>query len=177
MSFGHPIWPRFLPSQTVLTIATVGPVGRMRHAPGTWGSFAGLMYQLVFFHYLPVVGSLVFSALGVWFAMAICGEAEFRLGRRDPGEVVLDEFVAMPLCFLGWPAMAGVLPNWAAPWLVFIAGFLLFRLFDITKPLGISRLQDLPGGWGVVMDDVAAALVTCGLLHASAWTMTYFSRT
>ena len=45
------------------------------------------------------------SAIGVYVAIAICGEAEFRLGRRDPGEVVLDEFVAIPLCFLGWPAL------------------------------------------------------------------------
>jgi phosphatidylglycerophosphatase A len=83
--------------------------------------------------------------------------------------VILDEFTAMPLCFLGWPALAGMLPSWAAPWAVFVAGFLLFRLFDITKPLGIHKLQDLPGGWGIVVDDVAAALATCAVLHGAAW--------
>jgi len=51
-----------------------------------------------------------------------------------------DEFVAMPLCFLGWPAVARVWP----PWVIFIAGFLLFRLFDIAKPFGIRKLEDLP---------------------------------
>jgi phosphatidylglycerophosphatase A len=51
------------------------------------------------------------------------------------------------------------------PWSVFLAGFALFRLFDITKPFGISKLQDLPAGWGVAVDDTAAALAACATLH------------
>jgi len=57
----------------------------------------------------------------------------------------------------------------APAWVVFLAGFALFRFFDILKPLGIGRLQELPAGWGVVMDDVAAALAACGVLHAAQW--------
>lgn len=161
MNLRQPIWPRFLPSGLVLGFATLGPIGRLRKAPGTWGSLAGLFYFTLFFYQLGVLGTLLFSAVGIYLAVAFCGEAEFRLGRRDPGEVVLDEFVAMPLCFLGWPALLGVAP----PWAIFLAGFGLFRLFDILKPLGIARLQNLPDGWGVVADDVAAALATCGCLH------------
>ena len=52
------------------------------------------------------------------------------------------------------------------PWAVALAGFLLFRLFDIVKPIGIRRVQNLTGGWGVVVDDLAAALLTCAVLHA-----------
>lgn len=172
MSWAHPNWPRFLPSKVVLSCATLGPIGRIRHAPGTWGSVAGLFYQILVFHPLSfsVAGNvtlLILVGIGIWFAIALCGEAEFRLGRRDPGEVVLDEFVAMPLCFLGWPAMAvGPMQKW--PVIIFLLGFALFRLFDITKPLGIKKLQDLPGGWGVVVDDLAAALLTCGVLHGGA---------
>jgi phosphatidylglycerophosphatase A len=109
-----------------------------------------------------VIGTLIFSAIGLYLAVALCGEAEFRLGRKDPGEVILDEFVAMPLCYLGWRALPGPLPVWA----VFLLGLGLFRLFDIVKPLGIRKLQDLPGGWGVVVDDVAAALAACATMHA-----------
>jgi phosphatidylglycerophosphatase A len=174
MKLAQPIWPRFLPSSLVLAFATLGPVGRRRRAPGTWGSAAGLLYFTVFFWPLgfwpwSALWTLLFSLPGLYLAVAICGEAEFRIGRRDPGEVILDEFMAMPLCFLGWPVLARVLPSWAAPWAVFVAGFLLFRLFDIVKPLGIRRLQDLPGGWGIVVDDVAAALATCAVLHSAAW--------
>jgi phosphatidylglycerophosphatase A len=75
--------------------------------------------------------------------------------------VILDEFVVMPLCFLDWRMLVDPLPQWA----VFLTGFALFRFFDILKPFGIRRLQDLPGGWGVVMDDVAAALASCAVMH------------
>ncbi len=164
----QPIWPRFLPTQLVLNFATLGPVGRIRRAPGTWGSLVGLLYFTLFFYDLGWFGTLVFGGLGIYLAVAMCGEAEFRLGRRDPGEVVLDEFVAIPFCFLGWREVAVLLPNWAAPWAVFLAGFALFRLFDIWKPLWIGQLQDLPDGWGVVADDIAAALAACLTMHVLA---------
>ena len=59
--------------------------------------------------------------------------------------------------------------KWA--WVIFLVGFGLFRLFDIVKPFGIRRLQDLPAGWGVVVDDLAAALAACATMHAAkfAW--------
>lgn len=164
MQLRQPIWPRFLPTATVLNCATLGPLGRRLPAPGTWGSLAGLMYYTVIFAgRYGVIGTVLLSALGCYVAVAICGEAEFRLGRRDPGEVILDEFVALPLCFLGWSHLVVGFPAWV----VFLAGFGLFRLFDIVKPFGIRRLQDLPGGWGVVADDVAAALLTCAVLHGA----------
>ncbi|MBW7895592.1 MAG: phosphatidylglycerophosphatase A [Opitutaceae bacterium] len=164
MQLRQPIWPRFLPTATVLNCATLGPLGRRLPAPGTWGSLAGLMYYTVIFAgRYGVIGTVLLSALGCYVAVAICGEAEFRLGRRDPGEVILDEFVALPLCFLGWSYLVVGFPAWV----VFLAGFGLFRLFDIVKPFGIRRLQDLPGGWGVVADDVAAALLTCAVLHGA----------
>lgn len=161
MKLSQPIWPRFLPSGLVIAVATLGPVGRMRKAPGTWGSVAGLVYFTLFFYHLGIFGTLLFSAVGIYVAVAFCGEAEFRLGKRDPGEIVLDEVIAIPLCFLGWQTLLGVAP----PWAIFVAGFMLFRFFDVLKPLGIARLQRLPGGWGVVADDVAAALATCAALH------------
>jgi phosphatidylglycerophosphatase A len=172
MKLAQPVWPRLLPSSLVLAFATLGPLGRRRRAPGTWGSAAGLLYFTVFFWplgFLPWAAfwALIFSLPGLYLAVAMCGEAEFRLGRRDPAEVILDEFAAMPLCFLGWPALLGAAQQ--QQWAIFLAGFLLFRLFDIVKPLGIRKLQDLPGGWGIVVDDVAAALGACAMLHGAAW--------
>ena len=162
MKLEQPIWPRFLPTRTVLMLATLGPVGRKLPAPGTWGSVAGMLYYTVFFlGRLGLVGNLVATAVGTYVAVAFCGEAEFRMGRKDPGEVILDEFVAMPLCYLGWRSLLGPAPGWV----VFLAGLALFRLFDIAKPFGIRRIQNLPGGWGVVLDDTAAALATCAVMH------------
>lgn len=165
---GQPVWPRFLPTSWVVNIAMLGPVGRVRRGPGTAGSFAGLLYFTVFFAPLPTAQAwwltLLMSAPMLYLAVAFCGEAEFRLGQRDPGGVVLDEFVVMPLCFLGWQWLPA---PWVADarWAIFLGGFALFRVYDIAKPFGISRLQNLPGGWGVVADDVAAALAACLTLH------------
>ena len=167
---GQPLWPRFLPTRWVVNLATVGPAGRVRRGPGTVGSAAGLIYFTVLFAGLPWWAVVLWSMPALYLAVAICGEAEFRLGQRDPGGVVLDEFVVMPLCFLGWRALPVAWTEHGG-WMVFLAGFALFRLFDIAKPLGISKLQDLPGGWGVVADDAAAALATCATLHLAglAW--------
>lgn len=168
MMRGQPVWPRLLPTAWVVNLAMLGPVGRVKRGPGTAGSAVGLLYFTVFFAWLPAWGILLASLPMLYLAVAICGEAEFRLGQRDPGGVVLDEFVVMPLCFLGWRALPGAWIEQGG-WIVFLAGFALFRLFDIAKPLGISRLQNLPGGWGVVADDFAAALAACATLHAAGW--------
>jgi phosphatidylglycerophosphatase A len=117
---------------------------------------------------LGLAGNLTVSVVLAGLAVGLCGEAEIRLGKQDPGEVILDEFIAMPLCFLGWSSLLAVMPAWAA----LGAGFALFRFFDIVKPLGIKRLQHLPGGWGVVVDDVVAALAACATLHGGVWLWT-----
>ena len=176
MSMRQPIWPRFLPTSFVLAIARVGPCGRMRRAPGTWGSLAGLLFQLVVFHTLTLPAAVLFCVIFGLLSVAFCGEAEFRLGAKDPGEIVLDEFVAIPVCLLDWQylATAPALPHWAAPWTVYVAAFALFRLFDIAKPFGIKKLQDLPGGWGVTIDDTAAAIATCVVLHLTGWVLRVF---
>lgn len=165
MKLEQPAWPRLVPTATVVALATLGPLGRKLPAPGTWGSVAGLLYFTVFFQRLSFGGNLVASAVGLYIAVAFCGEAELRLRKKDPGAVILDEFVAIPLCFLGWRELIGPLPAWA----VLLAGFALFRFYDILKPLGIRRLQKLPGGWGVAIDDTAAALATCVTLHLGVW--------
>lgn len=165
MPLSQPSWPRVLPGNVVIACATLGPLGRRLPAPGTWGSLAGLLYFAVFWQRAGAGAVLLASAVGAYLAVAFCGEAEVRLRKTDPGEIVLDEVVAIPLCFLGWRALTGAMPAWG----VFLAGFLLFRLFDILKPLGIRKLQTLPGGWGVVADDVAAALLACATLHVGVW--------
>jgi phosphatidylglycerophosphatase A len=156
-----------MPTAVVLNLARLGPVGATLPAPGTWGSLAGLLFFWLCFRDQGEVVNVIAAGCAAYFAVGICGEAEIRLGRRDPGEVILDEFVAMPICFLGWGWLAGSFP----PWAVALAGFALFRFYDIRKPMMINTLQELPGGWGIVADDIAAALATCATLHVAhlAW--------
>ncbi|TVR50890.1 MAG: phosphatidylglycerophosphatase A [Puniceicoccaceae bacterium] len=156
----QPVWPKLLPSSVVVGVATLGVVGRLK-APGTWGSLAGVLWYTVFFMHLHPIAVMVGSLLLLYLGVAFCGEAEVRLAKVDPGEIVLDEFVAIPWCFFGLELILAT----SNAWMVFVAGFLLFRLFDILKPFGINRLQRYRGGIGVVADDLAAALATCVVLN------------
>lgn len=165
MALSQPSWPRLLPRSLVVGCATLGPLGQKLPAPGTWGSLAGLLYFALFFQRASIGAVLIASIVGGYLAVGLCGEAEVRLRKKDPGEIILDEFVAIPLCFLGWRTLLHVAPVWV----ILLAGFALFRLFDIWKPLAIRRIQLLPAGWGVVADDVAAALAACSTLHIGAW--------
>lgn len=167
MRLAQPNWTRRWPTPLVLALARLGPIGATLPAPGTWGSAVGIIWAWGAFWWPGLTGGCAAALMlaSGYAAVAFCGEAELRLGKSDPGEVILDEFVAMPVCFLGASRLLAVAPAWG----VLLAGFLLFRFFDIAKPLGIRRLQALPGGWGVVIDDTAAALATCATLHLGGW--------
>lgn len=150
----------------IVQVATLGPLGRLR-APGTWGSAAGLLWWALVVRQAHAKGwhhELFFDLLVVAAAVFICGAAAFMIGKKDPSEVILDEFAAMPLVFLFNPyALSG-----KSSLLIVLLGFLLFRLFDITKPFGVRALERLPGGLGVVMDDVLAAVYANLALQAVA---------
>lgn len=152
-----------LPSPLVVGLCRCGPVGTWGRAPGTSGTVVGLLLYTAVFFPLGRVGELLLAALLVLIAIPICSEGERRLGKRDPGEIILDEVVAVPLCFLG---LKGAMLTTGSIWAYMLAGFILFRIFDILKPFGIKRLQQYPGGLGVVADDVAAALATNLVLQA-----------
>lgn len=156
-------WTVALPTSFVKNCATLGPLGFWGKAPGTVGSLAGILWYTVAFHFLDPVSYVLLLAATLYFAVAICGEAEDRMFKRDPGEVILDEFVCIPICFIGLQGAITSLGGWA--WVMLLAGFAGFRFFDILKPLGIKKLQSKPGGWGVVVDDAVAALATCVCLH------------
>lgn len=155
--------------------------GRLKPGPGTWGSVVGMLWTLALlapgWPWAYALGALV--AIGL--AVPVCTEAGRRLGDPDPGSVVLDEIVAVPLAFAGyaglWWWQAGELPAPAQVrqwWPALVAAFILFRLFDIWKPWPIRSLQRLPGGWGVVLDDVAAGLVAAACLWGGTWAMFWY---
>ena len=170
MALSDPRWPRIFSTPFVCGVATLGPLGSRLPAPGTWGSFAGVFYFCLFFWHARWEVSFAWTVVLGYVAVAFCGDAARRMGKTDPGEINLDEFIVMPLVFLGW--RAGGLATWPA-WAVLAAGFGFFRLYDIAKPFGIARLQRWPGGWGIVVDDFAAALVACGSLHLAGWLGTW----
>ena len=157
-------WTQFLSTRLIVNLATLGPIGRVKNAPGTVGSIAGLLLYAVLFKATGPIEFLLLISILSYLAMAICDAAESRLQMRDPGMIVLDECIAMPLVFFGMGGSAGLVGGHGG-WPVLLTGFILFRIFDILKPFGINRLQNLPGGIGCVVDDLAAALAACCCLH------------
>lgn len=141
----------------VVWLASLGPAGWSKVAPATAGS--ALVTLIAWF--LPVPSLPMFFALlvlGTLVAVWAAGEAEKDLG-HDAGPIVIDEAIGMTLALLFAPHRLTV----------FVAAFFLFRFFDIWKPLGAREAQALPGGWGVVADDIIAGVTSMLALHGLLW--------
>jgi phosphatidylglycerophosphatase A len=152
-----------------LAITTFG-VGYLPLAPGTWGSAVGVLIYIIFgyveslaiLNYLPKGFSneqisawihffnlsvfLLFTLLGIWAA----ARATELFKDKDPSQAVVDEVIGQLITFLFIP--------FTTSWKLILAGFLLFRLFDIWKPYPIDYLQGLPTGIGVCADDILAGV-------------------
>jgi phosphatidylglycerophosphatase A len=153
----------------VIWLAQGFGIGRIPWAPGTFGSVLGLGWfaiLLLIAQWSPVSAGVLFLG-SVLASVWTCEAAEILLGEKDPGSIVLDEIVALPTCFLGWVfhlwLQLETLPSLdfffgPTTWFLAFGVFLAFRFFDIAKPWPVRQSQDLPRGWGVVMDDQLAAL-------------------
>jgi phosphatidylglycerophosphatase A len=132
-------------------------VGWIPVAPGTAGSALAVLvlWQVPFSRAGLVVFFVVVMLAGTWAAH----QAERVLGVKDPGAIVIDEVAGMTLSVLAFPLTLPVLA----------AGFVLFRLFDVTKPFPARASQRAPGGLGVMVDDLIAGLyaaIALALLRA-----------
>jgi len=133
----------------ILFIAQGAYAGKFPVAPGTAGTLVGVLIQYVIRNTSPllyIAMTFLFCIIGMWAA----GRAEIILGRKDSPSIVIDEIagflVAMFMVPAGWGYLA--------------AGFVLFRLFDITKPWPLYSLQALNGGLGIMIDDIGAGIYT-----------------
>jgi phosphatidylglycerophosphatase A len=160
---------RAFAAHPVLTFLATGfGSGLSPVAPGTAGSIVGLALAWGLSLHTGIFGSavgllmsgLAVGLLGVFVSEPVCRALE----AHDPGCIVIDEVAGQIV------ACAGVLLVPGRPLWAWAAAFILFRLFDVVKPLGIARLQGLRGGWGVVADDVAGGLWTAAILAlAGRW--------
>jgi phosphatidylglycerophosphatase A len=143
-------------------VATGFGAGFVPFGPGTWGSIVGLLisygliatlgFDILFLQNILIAAGLVFAALGVWAS----DRAEKIFDRKDAGQIVIDEVFGQIISFVFIaPYLVRLGANWR--WWM-IAGFAIFRAFDIFKPYPINRLQGLSGGLGVMMDDALAGV-------------------
>jgi phosphatidylglycerophosphatase A len=141
------------------TVATFFGAGYGKPGPGTWGSVAALLLWAAYAWLAHPAPAALLLALAIGIAIALvlgvpaATIVERQSGRTDPGFVVIDEVIGQWIALLGSPA----------DWRHGLIALVLFRLFDITKPFPVRRLERLPGGWGIVFDDVAAGLYALGV--------------
>lgn len=144
-------------SVLLLSFSSVFGIGYFPKAPGTAASVAALLFVWFFkcsFGQI-VMATLLLTLAGVYLTTV----TEKLLKKTDPSLVVIDEWVGqwitlLPLVYLG-----------RYDFFLLILGLVFFRFFDIKKPLGIYQLQELPGGWGIMADDVLAGLYGAILLY------------
>ena len=138
-------------------------LGRLPIAPGTWGSLPPVIIFGLMSHFgaSPAIISIVMAALvlaGSIVCVQFAPAAIAATGKNDPGEVVADEFAGQAITFLASPFLG---MGTATPRQILItafAGFVLFRLFDISKPWPICKLEKYPAGWGILADDLLAGV-------------------
>jgi phosphatidylglycerophosphatase A len=144
-------------------VATFFGAGLLKPGPGTYGSIAAMLLWYGIGHALnpspqalaigTALAALIATLIGIPAATIVARES----GRKDPGHVVIDEVAGQLIALIAMPLDMGYA----------IFGLFLFRLFDITKPWPVRRLEKIPEGTGIMLDDVAAGLLA--LLCAQLW--------
>jgi len=159
-----------------LVVATCGGIGWAPWAPGTFGSLVGVPLAvatgamatwLADAAGLPIsagVAGIEVTIIALLFMVSvpIATRAARLLATKDPGPVVIDEVIAVPLVLV-------VVAPADRSWLVLGAAFVLFRVFDILKPPPCRQLERLPDGLGIMADDIAAAIYGAACLAFARW--------
>lgn len=148
-------------------VATGLGVGLVAPAPGTIGGLWGLPLAFAFIQIPSLAGRLAILSLLGLLSVALCTQAMRALGGiKDPQSIVLDEISSVPIVFicLSQP------DSWIGtePW-IWLVGYVLLRIFDISKPFPCKPLERLPAGWGIMADDWMAAIYAAAALRAILW--------
>jgi len=146
-------------------IATFFGIGYLRPGPGTWGSAATVLLWAASAHFIPQAVHMPFQialiVVVVLIGIPAATEVARAKGNKDPQFVVIDEVAGQLIALIAVPIA----------WKTLLAGFMVFRVFDILKPPPVRQLEKLPAGTGIVLDDVAAgiyALIVMQLLLRSS---------
>ena len=140
-------------------VATFFGAGRLKPGPGTWGSLATVIVWALASSRIPVASRL-WATIAAAAVVTIIGipaatRVERASGLKDPQFVVIDEVAGQLVALIAVPLA----------WKTFLAGLILFRVFDILKPFPIRRLERLPEGTGIVVDDLGAGLYALAVMH------------
>jgi phosphatidylglycerophosphatase A len=140
-------------------VATFFGAGRLKPAPGTWGAFATVMVWALASSRIAVANrtwaTIIAAAAVTLIGIPAATRVARASGLKDPQFIVIDEVAGQLVALIAVPL----------GWKTFLAGFILFRVFDIWKPFPIRRLERLPEGTGIVVDDLGAGLYALAAMH------------
>ncbi len=148
--------PMRLGERCVLAIGTGFGSGFIRPFSASWGSLVGFAYAFALLQVGNLPAMLTIGLLVLALSIPVAGKCAQLIGEHDPKCVVIDEIACAPLAV--WPAL--FCPMSPLLWLL---AFVVYRVADLVKPFPARRLEKLPGGWGIVLDDVASSLWMSGL--------------
>jgi phosphatidylglycerophosphatase A len=139
--------------------ATFFGIGQMRPGPGTWASATTMLLWAALAHSLPpaaripvaIALAIIVTVIGIPAATRVARAS----GKKDPSFVVIDEVAGQLISLIAVPLA----------WKTFLAGFILFRVFDILKPPPVRQLERLPEGTGIMLDDVAAGIYALAVMQ------------
>jgi phosphatidylglycerophosphatase A len=148
---GTPLWATL--------VATFFGIGRIKPGPGTWASVATVIVWTLASWQIPapyrIAATLIAAALITLVGIPAATRVSRGSGIKDPQFVVIDEVAGQLVALIGAPLM----------WKSFLAGLILFRVFDILKPFPIRQLERLPEGTGIVVDDLGAGVYALIIMH------------
>ena len=140
-------------------VATFFGAGRLKPGPGTWGSVATIIVWALISSRIPpearTWATIVAAALVTLVGIPAATQVERASGVKDPQFVVIDEVAGQLVTLIAVPL----------DWKTFLVGLILFRVFDMLKPPPIRRLEQLPEGTGIVVDDFGAGLYALAVMH------------
>jgi phosphatidylglycerophosphatase A len=146
-----PLWARL--------VATFFGAGRLHPGPGTWGSLATVILWWLVSHAIApeqqAMGAAGLAVLTVLIGIPAATRVAHASGLKDPQFVVIDEVAGQLITLIAVPVS----------WKSLLAGFILFRGFDIVKPPPVRQLERLPDGMGIVVDDVGAGLYALAVMQ------------
>jgi phosphatidylglycerophosphatase A len=146
-----PLWAKL--------VATFFGTGHLKPGPGTWGSLATVLVWALASSRIPVAnriwGTMIAAAAVTLIGIPAATRVARSSGLKDPQFVVIDEVAGQLVALVAVPLA----------WKTFLAGLILFRVFDIWKPFPIRRLERLPEGTGIVVDDLGAGLYALAVMH------------
>jgi phosphatidylglycerophosphatase A len=147
----------------IKTFVSVFGLGHLPYAPGTWGTLGGFLFWQFYLKNVSGPEYLLILVLLTIFGTYLSGLAEGIYKCKDSQHIVIDEFCGYLLSMILVPT--GLI--WG------IAGFILFRLFDIFKPSPIRQLEKLPLGLGVMADDLMAGVYVAVILNVASYFISY----